>query len=325
MAERVSVFIFLLLALPAMLLAQFTSSSRNPLEHPGFGQASIRGQILSPSGSVFIAFSVELCDHTGRVIGRASVMGSGEFVLDGVSSDFDVLRVLDGDGNILIEQMVDRRTSAGEIRVKLPEVKGDRPASGSVSLAELRHKVPPNALKEAQRANKALKNNDMLSLIQHLEKALEIDPEFFAARRNLAKALLVTGQTEKALPVFQKLQRSEPRSVLAYAGLATLYLTSHRFSDAEAAARKALEIDGANDLGHWLLGCSLTAQGNADPEALKHLVRIFKRFPRAHLVAAGILARQGRKEEAKQQLQAYLDTGDAAARMEAEQALGRIP
>src|SRR5258708_27803890 len=102
MAERVSVFIFLLLALPAMLLAQFTSSSRNALEHPSFSQASIRGQILSPSGSVFIAFSVELCDHTGRVIGRATVMGSGEFVLDGVSSDFDVLRVLDADGSILL-------------------------------------------------------------------------------------------------------------------------------------------------------------------------------------------------------------------------------
>ena len=73
-----------------------------------------------------------------------------------------------------------------------------------------------------------------------------------------------------------------------------------------------------------MLGCSLTALGKADSEALKHLARIVKRFPRAHIVAAGILTRQGHKDEAKKQLQAYLDTGDTGARTLAEGALQEI-
>jgi hypothetical protein len=324
-AKRVPGFILLLFSVPAMALAQHTSASRNSFEHPNFGQQRIHGQILSMSAMVFVSFSVELCERSGRVVSRAPVMGSGEFVFDGVPSNYYFLRVLDGAGNILIDQMVDPVARAGAIRIKLPEGTGDKPASGTVSLAELQHKIPRRALKEAEKANKALQKNDLPTLIQHLEKALEIDPEFFAARRNLAKALVVTGQTEKALPVFQKLLQNEPHSVLAYDGLGAVYLTSHHFADAEAAARKALEIDGSNELGHWLLGCSLTARGNADSEALKHLTRIFKRFPRARIIAAGILSRHGQTEEAKKQLQAYLDTGAGGARIEVERALEQMP
>jgi tetratricopeptide (TPR) repeat protein len=218
--------------------------------------------------------------------------------------------------SVLVEQMVN---------VKSPERYGDRPVSGAVSVAELQHKVPGKALKEAQRADDAVGKNDLPAVILHLEKALEIDPEFFAARRNLAKALLMAGQLEKALPVLQRLQQTEPRSVLAYDGLGAVYLTSHHFEEAEAAARKALEIDGANELGHWLLGCSLTALGKADAEALKHLARVVKRFPIAHVVAAGILVRQGHRDEAKMQLQEYLETGDPGARAEAERALLQMP
>ena len=324
MAERVSGFTFLLLSFPAMVFAQFTTPGRGSFDPPSFSQVNLHGQIANPSEAVLVGFSVELCERTGRVISRMQVTASGEFYFESVPSGFYILRVVDSSGNFITEQLVDPNNGSGEILVKLPEGEGDRPASGSVSLAELQHKVPPRALKEAEKADKAVHKNDLPTVISHLEKALEIDPEFFAARRNLAKALLSTGQNEKAIPVLQKLLQAEPRSILAYDGLGAVYLTSHRFADAETAARKALEIDGSNELGHWLLGCSLTALGKADSEALKHLARIVKRFPRAHIVAAGILARQGHKDEAKKQLKAYLDTGDTGARTQAEDALRKF-
>jgi tetratricopeptide (TPR) repeat protein len=325
MAERVSGFIFLLLSFPAMVFAQFTTPSRSSLDPPSFSQTNLHGQIANPSEAVLVGVSVELCERTGHVISRAQVTASGEFYFESVPSGYYILRVLDSSGYIVTEQLVEPPNNAsGDILIKLPEKKGDRPASGSVSLAELQHKVPPKALKEAEKADKAVHKNDLPAVIVHLEKALEIDPEFFAARRNLAKALIMTGQNEKAIPVLQQLLQTEPRSVLAYDGLGTVYLTSRRFADAEAAARKALEIDGSNELGHWVLGCSLTALGKADAEALKHLTTIVKRFPRAYIVAAGILARQGHKEEAKKQLLAYLNTGDTGARTQAEEALHEI-
>jgi tetratricopeptide (TPR) repeat protein len=324
MVERASGFILLLLSFPAMMFAQFTAPSRSSFASPSFSQVNLHGQIANPSEDVLVGVSVELCERTGHSISRAQVMASGEFYFESVPSGYYVLRVLDSSGYIVTEQLVDPNNGSGDILIKLPEKKGDRPASGPVSLAELQHKVPPKAWKEAEKADKAVHNNDLPAVISHLEKALEIDPEFFAALRNLARALLSMGQNEKAIPMLQKLLLAEPRSVLAYDGLGTVYLTSRRFADAEAAARKALEIDGSNELGHWLLGCSLTALGKADSEALKHLARIGKRFPRAYIVAAGILVRQGHKEEAKKHLQAYLDTGDTGARTQAEDALHEI-
>jgi tetratricopeptide (TPR) repeat protein len=324
MAKRVSGSVSLLLLFPAMVLAQFGAPSRSSSDSDNFSQANLHGQIADPSDAVLVGFSVELCERTGRLIGQAPVTGGGEFSFESVPPGYYILRILDPSGNIVTEQLVDPVNGSREILIKLPETKGDRPASGAVSLVELQHKIPPKALKEAEKADKAVHKKDLPAVISHLEKALEIDPEFFAARRNLAKALLSTGQNEKAIPVLQKLLQTEPRSVLAYDGLGTVYLTSRRFADAEAAARKALEIDGSNELGHWVLGCSLTALGKADAEALKHLTTIVKRFPRAYIVAAGILARQGHKEEAKKQLLAYLNTGDTGARTQAEGALHEI-
>jgi len=323
MTARVSELVCLLIFSTAVAAAQFPRSAedRNMVEFGAVTSSGIRGQIANDSEQVFVNIFVELCEHTGRIVSRTAVLGSGDFYFDSVAPGYYTLRVMDDVGHVLGEQAVDPSTSSGTIRVNLAQPCANKPISGSVSLAELQHKVPGKALKEEQLAEKAFRKKDLLGGIPHLQKALEIDPEFFAARRNLAKAYLLTNRNDKAVPILEKIIETDPKSVMAYDGLGSVYLAARRFGDAEIAARKALAIDASNEFSHWLLGCSLAALGHQDAEALKQFAMAGKRFPRAHILAAEILARQRRKEEARHELQAYLETGNPESRAEVEEAI----
>jgi tetratricopeptide (TPR) repeat protein len=64
----------------------------------------------------------------------------------------------------------------------------DQYPSGVVTLHQLSHRVPGKALKEFESALKVQAKEEHENAVGHLKKAIEIDPEFCAAR-NLRKAL----------------------------------------------------------------------------------------------------------------------------------------
>jgi len=190
-----------------------------------------------------------------------------------------------------------------------------------ISLAELKHKVPRNALNEAKKADQALERQDTQSLIEHLEKTVALDPEFIAARRNLAHAFFSTRQFDRAIDAYKELLLLDPHAEVGYLGLSASYMSLRRAKEAEMPARQALHLDPGDELAHYLLGCSLAAQDKDGAEALSHLARSCRSFPASQLIAARLLARAGRKDEAKIRVHAYLESGDNYARSEAEQLL----
>jgi hypothetical protein len=286
---------------------------------------SIQGQVSSAASDVlFSELTAELCDtgDMNRVVDRSSVNGTGEFSFVAVPQGIYSVRIAARTGAILGESIAG---ASGMVRIEIHSASKPNPLAGSViSLAELKHKVPRNALKEAEQANKALKKRDMKSLILHLQKAIALDPGFVAARRNLANAFLTTHQYVYAADAYRELLALDAHSVVGYMGLSTAYMSIQKVREAEEPARKAVELDNGSELAHYLLGCSLAAQGKDFREALSHLGKAFKTFPAAHLIAARILALEGRKDEAKARIQEYLDTGDTYARTQAEQLLNTL-
>jgi len=197
-------------------------------------------------------------------------------------------------------------------------------SSKIVSFTELAHKIPSAALKEARAADNALKKGDLDGVISHLEKVVLIDPAYVAAQRNLALAYLKTHQYDKAAPALDKLAELDPKSPLPYAGLSALYYNLNRMHDAEIAARRALDNDPYYELGHFLLGTTLALQGKEPQLALGHLTKALKHYPVAYVTKAGILARLGQRDEAKVEIEAYLDTGETDARPAAEELLRQL-
>lgn len=302
---------------PAQMFPDRDRLSRNPL--PSFG-ASLHGEIVHQPGTTVGNLFIEVYDISGSggLVGRTVVSSTGDFSFEGIPTGVVEVRVKDISGNVITTQTVNTYAEFSSVQIRLPEAKRERPISGLVSLAELRHKVPAKALKEAAEADKALRKHNMDALVAHLQKALTIDPKFIAARRNLGLAYLQAQHNQEAVDQFQLLLKDDPRSTLAYCAMSSAYFDLHRYTDAEAAARRALDIDGANDLGHLFLGLSLTAQAKDDAEALNHLRTIADRYPKAHIAEAEILARQGHRNQAKLHLQAYLDSGEKDARVAAQ-------
>ena len=279
---------------------------------------------MYPSGTVLSDYSVELYSLAAGqpAVSNTKVTGEGEFFFKGLSAASPyVVRVKQASGDVIGEQMVAPSEGLSRVQVRLPGKKRPEGISDVISITELSHKVPAAALKEGREADKALKKGDYRALIFHLEKVIAIDPRYIRARRNLSLAYLKTAQFDQAINAFQKLAEVDPQSALPYAGISAAYYSMHRFPDCEMAARRSLEVDGSYELGHFMLGTVLAAENKDHQMALDHLAHAFKGFPEGYVTAAGILARQGQWDEAKQKIQAYFDSGETTSRTEAEQLL----
>lgn len=183
-------------------------------------------------------------------------------------------------------------------------------APGMVTVHELAHKVPWKALKEYERAARAQDKGDHEKAIEHLKKAVAIDPEFTEAANNLGVAYLHTNHVDLAINQFNKVIAIDPHGTLANSNLAVAFLMQKHFIEAERAARHQLELERAGTLPRFLLGLALLGQKKYTPEAEQNLTRAAVDFPDAHLQLARLLAAKGEIQPAKDQLTRYLASGD---------------
>jgi len=102
--------------------------------------------------------------------------------------------------------------SAGSFDV---QVSGPRTASpATVTLQELQHIVPSKAWKEMEKAEAARLRNRTDDAIRHYGQAISLDPEFVAARNNLAVVYLIIRRPDAAVAQLEAAIKADPnRSV----------------------------------------------------------------------------------------------------------------
>lgn len=194
----------------------------------------------------------------------------------------------------------------------------------TVSVFELQHKLPPKAIKEGRAADKAFAKHNIPAYIDHVQKAIAIDPDYVIARRNLGVVYLMVDKYEDAVQQFQEVLKRDPRSVPSYAGLSCAYLQLEHYGDAETAARRALDIDSTSEPGRYYLGLSLAFQNKGSAEALRNLQQVAERYPKAHVALAEILSRLGMKAAAKGELEEYLSSSDPDVRSQVQNWLSTL-
>jgi tetratricopeptide (TPR) repeat protein len=289
-------------------------------------QSTISGRVISDEPGIALGeLVIQLTEfgQGGRVIEREALAASGEFAFNFVRPGLYTVQVVDLAGRLLAEET--ENASGGITRVELRlRNRREYASQGSVSVSELMHKPPKKARKEADQAANALKQNKLVDVIAHLRKAVDIDPAFITARRNLALVYLKVGDYVHATEAFHALLALDPRSILAHQGLSAAFMSLSRFADAESESRAVVAANPSDELGNYILGCALAAQDADRNEALIHLGKASRRFPMAHFISAQILARAGRNTEARERVRSYLDSGDDAARSEAETLLQQL-
>lgn len=182
-------------------------------------------------------------------------------------------------------------------------------AAQTVSVDQLTHRVPETAAREYRASTKALEKGNLEESIAHCRKALLTDPDNASAHNDLGVLYLNDGQMEKARAEFERAAGLQPGMAMAHINRSFALLALDRPGDAEASARKALEIAPNDRRANLLLGWSLRAQFRFSREALQSLQSAAREFPEAHLAAADVLIHDGSLTGARKEIEAYLASG----------------
>ncbi|MDH5177256.1 MAG: tetratricopeptide repeat protein [Gammaproteobacteria bacterium] len=122
--------------------------------------------------------------------------------------------------------------------------------------------------------------------IQLFEKAIELDPRYAAAYANASSAYGQLYQMFSRQDAYQqKAQELSFKALMydsnlaeAYRAMGLSYSLSGKFEEAEAACRKAIELDPDDFLAYWTLGRIQFSQGNL-PQALDQFNKVVELKP----------------------------------------------
>jgi Flp pilus assembly protein TadD len=297
-----------------------------PDNHSQVNQVSVHGEVTVDGGRLDENdLSVELVSQDHRFVSRTQVALSGDFDLQNVEPGDYQLRVLDSGRQVIQTEYVAVSETENTFSIRLPERKqAERPATGVVSLSQLKRKIPPKALKEFNKSVSAHQAGDDQKSIEHLNKALELYPDFAEAQSNLGIRYLKLQQYQVATRHFRKAVELLPTCGPAFTNLSVGLFEMDQYPEAQAAARQALKLDGTDDKARMILGLSLAAAGTNPDEALKDLRGVETRFPRVRLAIADLLVQRGDPHDAAAELKQYLTAGDVHNRDQVETWIARI-
>jgi tetratricopeptide (TPR) repeat protein len=174
----------------------------------------------------------------------------------------------------------------------------------SVPVSQLR--IPSKAVKEVERSQKAFEAGDVRASADHLEKAVQIYPDFLQARNILGTRYVRLGEYDKALAEYQTALAIDPHLPQTYHNLCVALFFLRSYSEAELAARHSLEFVPQHVASRYILGRALIAQGHATPEAIEMLRQSEDKFPNASLILATVLFKQGHVDQTITELRQYL-------------------
>jgi tetratricopeptide (TPR) repeat protein len=178
------------------------------------------------------------------------------------------------------------------------------PAANPVPVSQLR--IPSKAAKEFERSQKAFQSGALFTSVEHLQRALQIFPDFTQAHLALGLRLIQLGEYQKALTEHEAAVSLDPRSAQAHQDLSLTLLLLNRYQEAEAEARQSLDTDSQAVAARYVLGRALVGQDRITSEAMDMLRQSENVFPNASLVLAVIHFRAGQTEQTIAELRNYL-------------------
>jgi Flp pilus assembly protein TadD len=304
-------------AATATLAAALTLSVHAPLY--ASGTVTLSGEIQG-GPRVSSSLQVELVSsHSTGSNERAYVGPNGSFEFQNVARGVHEIRVLNASGTVLKRELITAGDGNMRVTVNVPEQE-ETPADGdgTISVHQLRHRVPKKARKELLRAQQFTRQGKARDAVAALENALRIDPECMEAHNNLGVRYIELRQPDKAAVHFRKALELDATQTNTYVNLGVALMTIGELTESERAARKALEMDNAHARGRYLLGMVLAAREVLSPETIQLLHESGKDFPPATLALARIYSRLGWYKLAGTELTEYLQVSPPEQRVQVE-------
>jgi tetratricopeptide (TPR) repeat protein len=173
-----------------------------------------------------------------------------------------------------------------------------------VPVSQLR--IPSKAIKEFERSQKAFKSGDLRSSSAHLEKAVEIYPDFIDAHNALGIRFAQLGEYQKSLAQHETALAIDPNLAQSHEGLALTLLLLNRSPEAEIEARRAIDLDPQALAPRYVLARALIGQRHVTTETIEMLRQSENAVPNASLVLAQIYFTAGHTDQVLAELRHYL-------------------
>ena len=197
----------------------------------------------------------------------------------------------------------------GETYILLPyytgaDPKEARPKARAAALKAL--ELNPN-LAEAHNALAKIAYTadiDLQQAIREHQRAIELSPNYASAHHWLGNGPLAgLGRFDEAIAEGRRSVELDPLSAINLVDLADTYTYAHRFKDADAVMKKALEIDPSFAYAHWVYGMILQVSGDLEGARTQYATAQARENDQQAIAFRGQLAAlMGRREEATQAL-----------------------
>jgi tetratricopeptide (TPR) repeat protein len=139
-------------------------------------------------------------------------------------------------------------------------------------------------------------------------EAVELDPNYIAARMKLADSLSDEGQNQEAARQYREVLRRDPAQVDAHCNLAYVLAAQGQSAEAMTQLEQALRLRPSDASAHGNLGKLLAEQGKLDEAAAEYraALRSMPGSPDIHSDLGAVLAMQGRRQQAVEEFQTAL-------------------
>jgi len=144
---------------------------------------------------------------------------------------------------------------------------------------------------------------DLKRGISELERAIQLNPNYATAHHWIALPLTAVGQSDRGILEGKRAIELDPLSLIINADLCWVYFNGRRYDEAEAQARKTLEMDPRFYVAHYYLGEALQFKGKL-ADAITEFQKAFEsnNDPFSLAMLGQAYARQGKAGEAKKVL-----------------------
>jgi Flp pilus assembly protein TadD len=284
---------------------------------------AISGQVLLPSGrpaSGVIQVTLS-SDRTPMMTTFTNERGEFRFSELGEGS-YSIRVVVEGDAyEPLTQEIFFDRSTMSKLLFHLRE-KGatgsKKPGGGTVAAIDFDAKAPPDAKKEYGKAAKLIEKGDSLKAIDCLSRAVSIYPDYLTARNELGVQYLKLKRFVEAAEQFQWVIEKSPKHFNARFNLGLVRIEEKDYKNAILELSEATSIESARPDAHMFLGVAFLQTGDLDGaarELTRTLVLGGQQYTIAHYYFAHVYMRQGRRDMARAELEAYLKeapSGDRA-------------
>jgi tetratricopeptide (TPR) repeat protein len=250
----------------AFIYAQSRPGERST-ESVRTGQGSIRGRVILPNGSY--------TDEAVKIT-LSTIRGTLATIYTESQGVFDFPEI--PPGTYYLEFEADRRhfqpvQETVQVYRGMPSVitvtlrpigASENSKPNTVSVAELKDKIPEKAQKEFDKATAAGAQGKTDEAITHLRKAISIHPTFIRAHNDLGTYLLAEGKLDEAEEAFRKALSLDPNSFNPLLNLGIVLVHKQAFPEAVDRLTKALIIEPNSPAAHLYAGLAFMATDKID-------------------------------------------------------------